>query len=117
MGEISRTKKELAFAHKQLHNTRSTNMGSDDGKALQDNYNSEIERSIKVVETIGIQKKVLEEENDELRSRITDLMQAREQTQNHAKKHIETNNTLNSPHSSHVPPLNLAKTSGERHFL
>ena len=37
----------------------------------------EIERSIKMVETIGIQKKVVEQENEELRSRISALEQSR----------------------------------------
>jgi predicted RNase H-like nuclease (RuvC/YqgF family) len=84
---------------------------------MQDNYNSEIERSIKVVETIGIQKKVLEDENEELRSRITDLEHERENMKAHVKKRIETNQTLTSPTSNGVPPLNLAKTNGERHYL
>lgn len=117
MSEITRTKKELAFANKHLHNTKASHQGGDDSRAMQDNYNSEIERSIKVVETIGIQKKVLEDENEELRSRITDLEHERENMKAHVKKRMETNQTLTSPTSNGVPPLNLAKTSGERHYL
>lgn len=77
MQEISRTKKELAFANKQLYNTRSTNFAADETKNMQDNFNNEIERSMKVVETIGLQKKILEDENEELKSRISDLMAER----------------------------------------
>jgi len=63
---------------------------------LHDNYNNEIERSIKVVETIGIQKKVLEEENDELRSRISDLLAERDHMTAHTKKKVESQATPSS---------------------
>lgn len=39
----------------------------------------DIQNSIKLIETINIQKKVLEEENDDLRSRISELMNDRSQ--------------------------------------
>lgn len=86
---------------------------------MHDNYNSEIERSIKVVETIGIQKKVLEEENDELRSRISDLLHERSQLTANTKKKVEMQVTPqhSAPVNNGVPLLNLAKTSGERNFI
>lgn len=52
MTEISRTKKSLAFANKQLINSRASNFGDD--KATEARHQDEIERSIKVVESIGI---------------------------------------------------------------
>ena len=57
-----------------MHHTKSSAFG--------DNHTTkadELERSIKIVETIGIQKKVLEEENEELRSKISELMAERDQ--------------------------------------
>lgn len=38
----------------------------------------DIERSIKMVETIGIQKRVVERENEELRSRISAFEKTRD---------------------------------------
>ena len=102
MNEISRTKKELAFANKTLQNTKAS--GFNDDKAL-DKHNDEIERSIRAVETIGIQKKVLEEENEELRSRISELVAEREQLTTNTRKKLDEHG---------VPPLNLAKSSGGR---
>jgi hypothetical protein len=79
MNEISRTKKELSFASKQLAARKrpsavpgKENRGQDGGPGCED-----IERSIKMVETIGIQKKVVEAENEELRSRISAMEQSR----------------------------------------
>lgn len=86
MSEISRTKKELAFANKQLHNSRATNFG--DEKAMEARHQDEIERSIKVVETVSIQKKMLEDENEELKSRISELMAERDHI------HMDTRNRL-----------------------
>ena len=71
MQEISRTKKELAFAHKTIHNKKA----QADSSANQSTTNpDEIHQSMRLVETIGIQKKVLEDENEELKSRISELM-------------------------------------------
>ena len=74
MQEISRTKKELAFAHKTIHNKKAQ---ADSNSNIQHTYPDEIQNSMKLVETIGIQKKVLEDENEELKSRISDLMNER----------------------------------------
>ena len=76
MQEISRTKKELAFAHKTIHNTKSK---ADTNTHSQNSFPDEIQNSMKLVETIGIQKKALEEENDELKSRISAMMDERSQ--------------------------------------
>jgi hypothetical protein len=107
MHEISRTKKELAFANKQIHNTRATNFGDEKAEAR---FNDEIERSIKVVETIGIQKKVLEDENEELKSRISELLAERDQVHGDTRKKFDD-----------VPPLNMGsmgRMSGEiRKFM
>ena len=74
MQEISRTKKELAFAHKTIHNKKAQ---ADANSNSQHTFPDEIQNSMKLVETIGIQKKVLEDENEELKSRISELMNER----------------------------------------
>ena len=74
MQEISRTKKELAFAHKTIHNKKAE---ADASANNQNTYPDEIANSMKLVETIGIQKKVLEDENEELKSRISELVNER----------------------------------------
>ena len=71
MQEISRTKKELAFAHKTIHNKKAQ---ADSNANQSTSYPEEIQQSMRLVETIGIQKKVLEDENEELKSRISELM-------------------------------------------
>lgn len=63
MNEISRTRKELSFANKKLAGR--SKVGSGGGKENQSMMDGsataeDIQRSIKMVETIGIQKKVLE---------------------------------------------------------
>lgn len=57
---------------------------------------------MKVVETMGIQKKVLEDENDELKSRISELMVEREMSRSILHRNV----------SNGIPPLNLSKSSG-----
>lgn len=109
MNEINRTKKELAFANKQLYNSKATNFG--DEKALEARHADEIERSIKVVETIGIQKRVLEEENEELKSRISELLAEREQV------HGDTRKRFDQVNEHGVPPLNFAQKSSGRKFM
>ena len=71
MQEISRTKKELAFAHKTIHNKKAQ---ADSSVNHSVTNQDEIHQSMRLVETIGIQKKVLEDENEELKSRISELM-------------------------------------------
>jgi len=76
----------------------------------------ELDKSIKVVETIGIQKKALEYENDELRSRISELINERENTNANTRKRLtdsEASQTFNSGFQT-VPPLNLGKNQGGR---
>jgi hypothetical protein len=110
MSEISRTKKELAFANKQLYNTKTSGFGND---KAQDNFNSEIERSIKVVETIGIQKKVLEDENEELKSRISEMLAERDQMNANTRKRFEQDTVQTfSSNTTGVPPLNLGRSGG-----
>ena len=74
MQEISRTKKELAFAQKTIHNKKAQ---ADANMHTQNTHPDEIQNSMKLVETIGIQKKVLEDENEELKSQISALMNER----------------------------------------
>lgn len=81
MQEITRTKRQLGFAEKQLYNKKRIGGGSMSGgkenssadRQGQQFTADEVENSIRMVETIGIQKKALQSENDELRSRIDDL--------------------------------------------
>lgn len=77
MQEISRTKKELAFAHKTIHNKKV--LADTNSNSQNVGYHDDIQNSMKLVETIGIQKKVLESENDELKSRISEMMNERSQ--------------------------------------
>jgi predicted RNase H-like nuclease (RuvC/YqgF family) len=98
MNEISRTKKELAFANKQLANTKGNG-------AVPERYQDELANSIKIVETIGIQKKALEDENEELKSRISELIHDREEMRTQTAKKVEDSSTFYS--QPHVPSLNL----------
>ena len=104
MKEITRTKKELAFASKQLANTKVS--GFADEKAIQDRYHDELANSIKIVETVGIQKKALEDENEELKSRISELIHEREDMRANTTKKIEDSNTFYSQ-QPYIPALNL----------
>ncbi len=81
MNEISRTRKELSFASKQLAARKrpATGPGKENKAGEGGPGCEELERSIKMVETIGIQKKVVERENEELRSRISALEQSRQE--------------------------------------
>ena len=74
--EIQRVKKELAFANKQLYNRRVNAEGAGNGgKAANDaSGNIELENSMKLVETITMQKRLLENENVELKSRISEMV-------------------------------------------
>ena len=83
MQEIARTKKELAFANKQLYNKRVQQEGA--GGATQSvsaanpqTFSNELENSMKLVETINNQKRVLETENEELKSRISEMLNERQ---------------------------------------
>jgi len=49
--EISRSKKELAFANKQLYNKRVLQEGAG-GSAVSNNFSNELDNSMKLVETI-----------------------------------------------------------------
>lgn len=76
MNEIQRTKKELSFANKQLYHKKIQLEGAG-GPASQgaggDNI-QELENSMKLVETINMQKRVLETENDDLKSRMNEML-------------------------------------------
>ena len=76
INEIGRAKKELAFANKKLHHQKAEGAGrpGKDGPDVDD-----IQNSIKLVETISIQKKALEDENEDLKSKISELMNDRSQ--------------------------------------
>ena len=110
MSEIARTKKELAFANKQLYNKRvqqqkaegagpsSSVQGFQDGKAHQGNptvnFSSELENSMKFIENINMQKKVLENENEELKSRISEMMNERTNTLDQAVTNSSASNLM-----------------------
>lgn len=105
--EITRTKKELAFATKQLNRTV---------QVAEKNKDGELEKSMKVVETIGIQKRVLEDENEELKSRISELIAERENLNANTRKRLDSD-TLTSTQgfatqTYGVPPLNIGRASG-----
>ena len=107
MQEISRTKKELAFAHKTIHNKKAQ---ADANTNSQHTYPDEIQNSMKLVETIGIQKKVLEDENEELKSRISDLMNERSGYNSTAP--IIEENFGGQPVRQGVPLLNFGMGNG-----
>ena len=105
MQEISRTKKELAFAHKTIHDKKAQ---ADANSNIQNTYPDEITNSMKLVETIGIQKKVLEDENEELKSRISDLMN--ERSGYGSTPLLDHNAGANARQG--VPPLNFGNGHG-----
>ena len=107
MQEISRTKKELAFAHKTIHNKKAQ---ADANSNIQNTYPDEIQNSMKLVETIGIQKKVLEDENEELRSRISDLMN--EKSGYGSTSAMIDHNIPGANARQGVPPLNFGNGHG-----
>lgn len=110
MKEISRTKKELAYATQQLHHTKASAFG--DNRSTKAD---ELEKSIKVVETIGIQKRVLEEENEELRSKISELMAERDNMHAGSRRKFEQEAMQTfSSNTQGVPALNLTKSSGRQ---
>lgn len=57
--------------------------------------NEDVERSIRLVETIGIQKKQLEEQNEELRSRVEAYENERSFPRTQAAQAVATRNGLN----------------------
>ena len=84
MNEVSRTRKELSFANKRLDaraKVGSGNPGKENVSTDRGDNGEDIQRSMRLVETIGIQKKVLENENEELRSRISALENSRHEVQ------------------------------------
>ena len=80
MQEIARTKKELAFANKQLYNNRVKMEGAGPNQSsaqANPQFSNELENSMKLVETINMQKRVLETENEELKSKISEMLNDR----------------------------------------
>lgn len=71
--EISRTKKQLTFANKQARSRGTLGGGKENIQTSSGYDQDEIERSIRMVETMGIQKSQLEAQNTELRSRVDQL--------------------------------------------
>ena len=65
---------------------------------------------MKLVETIGIQKKVLEDENEELRSRISDLMN--EKSGYGSTSAMIDHNITGANARQGVPPLNFGNGHG-----
>ena len=63
MSEIRRTKKELAFAQKKMKNSCSQAPLEGPGTQMGSQKATELENSMKLVETIDRQKRVLETEN------------------------------------------------------
>ena len=88
----------MTFVNKQLKNkNRGAGKENQTGAATHDQQygNEDIERSIRLVETIGIQKKQLEEQNEELRSRIEVYEQDRQHSRTQAANAVATRNGLN----------------------
>lgn len=77
MQEISRTKRQLGFAEKQLINKNRIGGASKEnsvanGQQSTAQYsNEDVERTMRLVEQLGTQKKRLEEENEELRAKFS----------------------------------------------
>ena len=85
MNEIQRTKKELAFTKKKLKKQQDQPEGAGQqttGNAA--NFSNELENSLKLVETINMQKRVLETENEELKSRLNEMMNEKTSNLQHA---------------------------------
>ena len=100
MTQINRTKKELAFANKQLAASRAT--------GFEEREPEDMDKTIKMVETVGIQKRALEEENEELKSRISELVAERDSIYRNTRKRFEeAENMLQNG----VPSLNLTTKS------
>lgn len=81
LAEITRTKKQLSFTSKQLQTKKRPQAAPGKENTVRSGSDQagieELERSIRMVETIGIQKKALEHENEELRSRVEALEHSR----------------------------------------
>ena len=78
INEISRAKKELAFANRKIEHHRNSEGPGTGGMSVHGNHDADdIQNSIKLIETINIQKKMLEEENEDLKSRVDELMNDR----------------------------------------
>lgn len=77
--EIQRVKKELAFANKQLYNKRVHSEGAGGGTNATGNPSNakDLENSMQLVETITMQKRMLENENMELKSRMSEMVNER----------------------------------------
>ena len=71
----------------------------------QNSFPDEIQNSMKLIETIGIQKKVLEDENEELKSRISELMNDR--SAYGSTSPVEAAAAVAGNHRNLVPFLNI----------
>ena len=111
MNEIQRTKKELAFANKQLYHKKIQQEGAGGASQMMAQGAAqnmqELENSMKLVETINMQKKVLETENEDLKSRMNELLN--EKTSNLASAFDQA--AVSSGPMQHqrpgIPPLNF----------
>jgi hypothetical protein len=65
---------------------------------------------MKVVETIGIQKRVLEDENEELKSRISEMLAERDAAADHSRIDMSAAaaGAQHLSQSTGIPPLNLS---------
>lgn len=71
-------KKELAFANKQIYNKRVQSEGAGPNQANNaNNFSVELENSMKLVETVTMQKRQLEDENNDLKSRLSEMVNER----------------------------------------
>ena len=104
MGEIQRTKKELAFANKQLYNKRVQQEGAGPAQSTnQGAFTGELENSMKLVETINMQKRELETENEELKSRMSEMLNERSNTMANVMENANT--AISAQHSRPGIPL------------
>ena len=109
--EIQRLKKELAFANKQIYNRRVHAEGAGSASNANASANIELENSMKLVETITNQKRMLENENVELKSRISEMVN--EKGANLAQMMDSRPSTHgNSQNRPGVPLLNLSPKTG-----
>ena len=85
MNEIQRTKKELAFTKKKLKKQQDQPEGAGhQATGNPANFSNELENSLKLVETINMQKRVLETENEELKSRLNEMINDKTSNLQHA---------------------------------
>ena len=112
MDEIARSKKELAFANKKLYHKKiqaegAGGSGQANNQGNTQNFSGELENSMKLVETINNQKRVLETENEELKSRMNDMLNDKSSNLASALDQAVSSSQAQHHMRPGIPPLNF----------